>query len=60
VLQRARIENGRLVLPDGMSYRVLAKRFRPQHQFSVEKLTGFVNAGMILIRHQTRKNRWIA
>ena len=50
LLRKARIDRGRLVLPDGMSYRVLVfQRYRTISLPLLRKLHAFVHDGMVLV-----------
>jgi hypothetical protein len=50
ILTRLRVESGRLVLPDGMSYRMLVLPDRPQISLPIlRKLSQFIEAGATII-----------
>lgn len=57
VILRAQVENGRLVLPDGMSYRVLVlQNYRALSLALLKKLHSLVNAGLQLVGARPEKS----
>ena len=57
MLNRVQVENGRLVLPDGMSYRVLVLQDHKALSLTlVKKLHRLVSAGMVLVGAKPEKS----
>lgn len=57
ILQRAKVENGRLTLPDGMSYRVLVLQHAKGMSLALlQKLHGLVQQGLVLVGNRPTRS----